>query len=97
MYIIGKYIFICTFLSLWQAFLSCFPENLNEFYIFRQYVYVHYIYPAMSKKPKITVKLSKKSVVLIVFFMVSSVKSTIILLPFLTITQHESGTSNIIS
>ena len=45
----------------------------------------------MSKKPKVTDKLSKKSRNKCCFLMVCSVKSALILLPFLTITQHESG------
>ena len=53
-------------------------------------MYVYCVYSAMSKKKKPTAKLSERS--FSSFSNVFSVKSTLILLPFLTVALHESGT-----
>ena len=63
-------------------------------------MYVYCIYPAMSKSPKITTKLSNESrneCRSNCFLMLSSVTSALILLSFLTVAQHESGIRKAIS
>ena len=62
-------------------------------------MYVSCVYPAMLKSPKQLpncLKRAETNVVLIVF-MVSSVKSVFILFPFLSVAQHEPGTRKAIS
>ena len=56
-------------------------------------VYLSCIQPVMAKKPIQLPKRAETSVDLIVL-MVASAKSTLILLPFLSLARHEPGTRN---
>ena len=62
-------------------------------------MYVYCIYSAMSKSQKQLPNCLKEQnqVLFYLFLMVSSVKSAPILLLFLTVAQHESGTRKTIS
>ena len=98
----GKYIFYLYELQKQvESELFCpVLQRVQMNYIFFDNVRILYLF-CNVKKPKTTAKQYKKSRKKchsnLFFFNISSVKSTLILLPFLTITQRESGIRKAIS